>query len=197
MAKQSLSFALEPRATANFDDYVADCVWSPDSKSFAVAGGEGKVALARAEGDALTVETVGEHLLGALSIAWQPHGSIFATSGQDASVALWDGNTGKELKRWKPGASLSSPHMQLVLLKESSRWAMARYIFGALTGRAYRKDMKSRSADVSFVSAVRVRCAPIDRAERIRAQADGEMLGEMPVSLEILPNSLTLLMPKS
>jgi len=105
MAKQSLSFALEPRATANFDDYVADCVWSPDSKSFAVAGGEGKVALARAEGDALTVETVGEHLLGALSIAWQPHGSIFATSGQDASVALWDGNTGKELKRWKPGAT--------------------------------------------------------------------------------------------
>ena len=26
-----------------------------------------------------------------MSIAWQPHGSVFATSGQDASVALWDG----------------------------------------------------------------------------------------------------------
>jgi len=112
-------------------------------------------------------------------------------------VAMRVSSFGRWLKRWKPGASLSSPHMQLVLLKESSRWAMARYIFGALTGRAYRKDMTSRSADVSFVSAVRVRCAPIDRAERIRAQADGEMLGEMPVSLEILPNSLTLLMPKS
>ena len=112
-------------------------------------------------------------------------------------VAMRVSSFGRWLKRWKPGASLSSPHMQLVLLKESSRWAMARYIFGALTGRAYRKDMKSRSADVSFVSAVRVRCAPIDRAERIRAQADGEMLGEMPVELEILPNALTLLMPKS
>src|SRR5436190_24151525 len=105
MAKQSLSFALEPRATANFDDYVVDCVWSPDGKSFAIAGGEGKVALARAEGDALTVETLGEHLLGALSIAWKPHGSVFATSGQDASAALRDGTTGKELKRWKPGAT--------------------------------------------------------------------------------------------
>jgi diacylglycerol kinase (ATP) len=112
-------------------------------------------------------------------------------------VAMRVSSFGRWLKRWKPGASLSSPHMQLVLLKESSRWAMARYIFGALTGRAYRKDMTSRSADVSFVSAVRVRCAPIDRAERIRAQADGEMLGEMPVELEILPNALTLLMPKS
>ena len=52
-AKKSLSFALEPRATASIDDYVADCVWAPDSKSFAIAGGEGKVALARADADAL------------------------------------------------------------------------------------------------------------------------------------------------
>jgi WD40 repeat protein len=105
MAKQSLSFALEPRATASFDDYVVDCAWSPDGKSFAIAGGEGKVALARAEGDALTVETVGEHLLGTLSIVWKPHGNVFATSGQDANVALWDGGSGKELKRWKPGVT--------------------------------------------------------------------------------------------
>jgi diacylglycerol kinase family enzyme len=42
-----------------------------------------------------------------------------------------------------------------------------------------------------------VRCAPIHHAERIRSQADGEMLGEMPVELEILPNALTLLMPRS
>jgi WD40 repeat protein len=105
VAKQSLSFALEPRASASFDDYVADCAWASDSKTFAIAGGEGKVALARAEGDALTVETVGEHLLGTLSLAWKPHGSTFATSGQDANVVLWDGSSGKELKRWKPGAT--------------------------------------------------------------------------------------------
>ena len=104
MAKQSLSFALEPRASASFDDYVADCAWSPDGKSFAIAGGEGKVALARADGESLAIEVVGEHLLGTLSLAWRPHASIFATSGQDSSVALWDGASGKEIKRWKPGA---------------------------------------------------------------------------------------------
>ncbi len=103
MAKQSLSLALEPRASASFDDYVVDCAWSPDGKSFAIAGGEGKVALARAGGDSLSVETVGEHLLGTLSIAWKPHAGVFASSGQDASVALWDGASGKEIKRWKPG----------------------------------------------------------------------------------------------
>jgi diacylglycerol kinase (ATP) len=110
-------------------------------------------------------------------------------------VAMRVSSFGRWLKRWRPGASLASPTMQLVLLKQSTRWAMSRYIFGALTGRAYRKDMTSRSADVSFVTATRVRCTPRDQAERIRAQADGEMLGEMPVELEILPNAFTLLMP--
>jgi len=110
-------------------------------------------------------------------------------------VAMRVSSFGRWLKRWRPGASLSSPHMQLVLLKQSSRWAMARYIVGALTGRAHRNDQTSRSAHVTFVSATRVRCTPIDHTKRIRAQADGEMLGEMPAELEILPSALTLLMP--
>jgi WD40 repeat protein len=104
-AKQSLSFALEPRATATIDDYVADLVWAPDSKSFAIAGGEGKVALARAEADALNIEVLGEHLLGALAIVWRPRANVFATSGQDSAVALWDGVSGKQIKRWKPATT--------------------------------------------------------------------------------------------
>jgi WD40 repeat protein len=101
-AKKSLSFALEPRASAKFDDYVADCAWSPDGKSFAIAGGEGKVAIARAEGDSHAVETNGEHLLGTLGNARQPRAKMFATSGQDSAVVLWDAVSGRELKRWKP-----------------------------------------------------------------------------------------------
>jgi WD40 repeat protein len=102
MAKQSLSFALEPRATAVIDDYVVDCAWSPDGSALAVAGGEGKVALARFEQGKLSLDVAGEHLLGTLAVAWRPHGKSFATSGQDGAVALWDGVTGKQIKRWKP-----------------------------------------------------------------------------------------------
>src|SRR3954468_24801135 len=105
MAKQSLSFALEPRASASFDDYVVDCAWAPDGQSFAIAGGEGKVALGRAGADSLKIDTIGEHLLGTLGLAWRPHGAVFVTSGQDANVALWDGASGRELKRWKPGVT--------------------------------------------------------------------------------------------
>ncbi len=102
MAKQSLSFALEPRATATLDDYVADCAWSPDGKSLAVAGGEGKVALARLDDRALALANIGEHLLGTLAVAWRPHAKTFVSSGQDGAVALWDGVTGQQIKRWKP-----------------------------------------------------------------------------------------------
>jgi len=101
-AKQSLSYALEPRAAAAFDDYVVDCAWSADGKLLAIAGGEGKVALGRAAGDAFTLETLGEHLLGALALAWQPHGTVFATAGQDGALALWDAGAGSQIKRWKP-----------------------------------------------------------------------------------------------
>jgi WD40 repeat protein len=102
MAKQSLSFALEPRASAAFDDYVADFAWAPDGKSLAITGGEGKVALAPAAGNSLTVNVIGEHMLGTLALAWQPRAQVFATSGQDASIALWDGASGASVKRWKP-----------------------------------------------------------------------------------------------
>jgi WD40 repeat protein len=102
MPKQSLSFALEPRATAAMDDYIADCAWAPDGKSLAVAGGEGKVALARLGNDSLSLDVVGEHLLGTLAVAWRPHAKTFATSGQDGALVLWDGETGKQLRRWKP-----------------------------------------------------------------------------------------------
>jgi WD40 repeat protein len=101
-AKQSLAFALEPRAAAAFDDYVIDCAWSADGRSLAIAGGEGKVALARVDGDAISLDVIGEHLLGTIALAWQPRGRLFASAGQDGAVALWDADAAKAAKRWKP-----------------------------------------------------------------------------------------------
>lgn len=101
-AKQSLSFALEPRASAVLDDFVLDCAWSPDGRQIAVAGGEGKVALGALDGGQLALQVLGEHLLGTLALAWQPHGQRFATAGQDRHIALWDAD-GRELLRFKAG----------------------------------------------------------------------------------------------
>jgi len=103
-AKQSLSVALEPRASLSFDDYVTDCAWSPDGTRLAVAGGEGKVGLVSV-GDPFALQQIGGHLLGALAVAWQPRAQRFATSGQDGYIALWDATGGTQLKRWKPGVA--------------------------------------------------------------------------------------------
>ncbi|HKU89575.1 MAG TPA: hypothetical protein VJP84_07260 [Steroidobacteraceae bacterium] len=102
MAKQSLSYALEARAVAQLDDYVVDLAWSPDGKQLALAGGEGRVALATV-GEKISIATLGEHVLGTLALAWQPHGKRFATAGQDGAVALWDAAEARQHKRWKPG----------------------------------------------------------------------------------------------
>jgi WD40 repeat protein len=100
-AKNSLGFALEPRASVAIDDYVADVAWSPAGETLAIAGGEGKVAIASVAAQTLSLDVIGEHLLGTLALAWQPRGKIFATSGQDSAIGLWD-ETGKPVKRWKP-----------------------------------------------------------------------------------------------
>ena len=100
-AKTSLGFALEPRNSVAFDDYVIDMAWSPAGDAIAVAGGEGKVGLARVAADNLTLDVIGEHMLGTLALVWQPRGKLFATSGQDSAIALWD-ESGKSVKRWKP-----------------------------------------------------------------------------------------------
>jgi WD40 repeat protein len=105
VAKQSLSFALEPRAAAQLDDYVVDLAWSPDGTQLAIAGGEGKVALADAGTEALSPAVIGEHMLGTLALAWQPHARRFATAGQDGAVALWDAAGAREFMRWKPAVS--------------------------------------------------------------------------------------------
>ena len=103
-AKQSLSVALEPRASLSLDDYVTDCAWSPDGTRLAVAGGEGKVGLVSLV-EAFALQQIGEHLLGTLAVTWQPRAQRFATSGQDGYVALWDARAGTPLKRWKPGVA--------------------------------------------------------------------------------------------
>ncbi len=96
---------LEPRASVTLDDYVADLAWSADGTRLAIAGGEGRVFIARHASAAKTLDArqVGDHGMGALAVAWQPGGEIVATSGQDNAIALWDGASGAERRRLRPG----------------------------------------------------------------------------------------------
>lgn len=110
-------------------------------------------------------------------------------------VAMRVRSFGGPLRHWRPGSSLHSDNLRLVLLRNSSRAHMLRYTLQALTGIAPYDGLEKSEADLSFVSAKRVVChTPGARAAQLRVQADGELLGPTPTTISIVPNGLTLLM---
>lgn len=111
-------------------------------------------------------------------------------------VAMRVRSFGGPLRHWRPGSSLLSDDLRLVLLRNSSRAHMLRYTLQALTGMAPYDGLETEDADLSFVSAKSVLCRiPDGRASRLRVQADGELLGPAPTRIEIVPDALTLLIP--
>jgi WD40 repeat protein len=83
---------LQRRARFPIAEYPVDAAFSADGGVAIVAGGEGGLFRLNLRGDA-TSERVGEHAGGALAVAWQPAGALFASSGQDGEVRLWDSRT--------------------------------------------------------------------------------------------------------
>jgi len=111
-------------------------------------------------------------------------------------VAMRVRSFGGPLRHWKPGSSLLSDDLRLVLLRNSNRAHMLRYTLQALTGLAPFDGLEKEDADLSFVSAKSVLCrVPEVRAAQLRVQADGELLGPAPTRIEIVPDALTLLIP--
>ena len=122
-------------------------------------------------------------------------GAIIRTTTLEL-VAMRVRSFGGPLRNWRPGSSLLSPDLRLVLLRNASRTHMLRYTLQALTGIAPYDGLDNPDADLSFVSAQAVTChAPEVRASQLRVQADGEMLGPAPTQISIIPRALTLLMP--
>jgi diacylglycerol kinase (ATP) len=122
-------------------------------------------------------------------------GSTIQTTALEL-VAMRVRSFGGPLRHWRPGSSLLSPDLRLILLRNSSRAHMLRYALRALTGIAPYDGLEKADADLSFVSARSVRCsAPCVDASQLRVQADGELLGAMPTEISIVPRALTLLVP--
>jgi WD40 repeat protein len=80
---------LRPRERIELGDYPVDAAWSSDGKTLAVAGGEGALLLLSMASPG-TPQAIGRHDGGVLAVAWQAAGRLFASSGQDGRVLLWD-----------------------------------------------------------------------------------------------------------
>jgi YegS/Rv2252/BmrU family lipid kinase len=101
---------------------------------------------------------------------------------------------GGVLRELAPGASLERDDLRLVLFRTSSRLAYLRYIVRGLVGVQWQVD------GIELVHGSKIDCRALgDPApgSRIFVEADGELLGTLPVAISIVPDALALLVPES
>ena len=97
---------------------------------------------------------------------------------------------GGVLRTLAPGASLRNGTLSLLAFKTQSRLHYLRFLLAALAGR------HTFNGAVELVETPSIDCRPRAGArEALFVEADGEVLGTLPVRLEVAPHSLTLLIP--
>ena len=100
-------------------------------------------------------------------------------------------NFGGVLKELAPGASLTRNDMRLVSFRTNSRLAYLSYVVRGMVGakREVRGIELAYSADVT--------CNEVQASSRTFVEADGELLGTLPVKISTLQNAVTFLFPKN
>lgn len=101
---------------------------------------------------------------------------------------------GGVLRAFAPGASLSRNHMRLVLFKTRSRLRYLQYIVRAALDRGWTVP----GIELFNAETATCRISQNDHPERrIYIEADGELVGTVPAELSIVPDALSLLVPRS
>ena len=102
-------------------------------------------------------------------------------------------NFGGVVQELAPGASLDRDDLRLVLARTASRTAYLAYVTRAVLRR------KWTIPGIDLVHSSKVSCRYLSPPaagvpfRKIYAEADGELLGTLPVEMSIVPNALTLL----
>jgi diacylglycerol kinase (ATP) len=97
---------------------------------------------------------------------------------------------GGALGRLAPGATLHSRELSLIAFKTRSRLRYMRFLLAVWAGR------QTFSRDVELITARSIECVPgPDAKSPVYVEADGEVLGILPVRMEMAEETLTLLVP--
>ena len=102
---------------------------------------------------------------------------------------------GGVLQELAPGASLDRDDLRLILCHTASRWAYLSYVARALLRR------NPAVAGIELAHSSKVRCRYQESSsfsagpETVYVEADGELLGTLPVEITVVPDALTLLVP--
>jgi diacylglycerol kinase (ATP) len=176
----------------------------PESRYFLVAAGVGADALLMSRMDAGLKRRLGYilYLMEAFRIwATDPFPlfqAAFTKNGHDSArvaevsqlLAVRVRSFGGVLGELAPGATLHSGRLDLLAFKTRNRLRYLSFLLAVLAGR------HTFLRDIELWNATTVECRPHNgSSRRIFAEADGEVLGSLPVRLEMVPDALTLLIP--
>jgi diacylglycerol kinase family enzyme len=91
-----------------------------------------------------------------------------------------------------PGATIHNENLKVIAFKTRSRLLYLRFMVAVLFRRP------TYSSTIELVECVTVECRDLEHsAERSFVEADGELLGTLPVRIDVVPQALTLLiLPK-
>jgi diacylglycerol kinase family enzyme len=97
---------------------------------------------------------------------------------------------GGVLRKLAPGATLHNDGLRLIAFKTRSRLQYCLFLLAVV----FRRQTFNRQ--IELLDAVSVECRPrTGSSTRIFAEADGELLGDLPVRIEIVPQAVNLLIP--
>jgi YegS/Rv2252/BmrU family lipid kinase len=100
---------------------------------------------------------------------------------------------GGVLRELAPGASLARNDMRLVLCRTGNRAMYLAYVFRGILG------MSNGVPGIVLAYANQVTCrnVPGEKPEKIYVEADGELLGRLPMKLSMVPDALNVLVPRN
>jgi diacylglycerol kinase (ATP) len=97
---------------------------------------------------------------------------------------------GGVLNKFAPGATLHKDDLRLVAFKTRSRYQYCRFLLAVMFGR------QTFTRQIELLDAVSVECRLRNGARSaVFAEADGELLGHLPVRIDIVPEGVYLLIP--
>lgn len=106
-------------------------------------------------------------------------------------LAVRISNFGGALRNLAPGAAVTNPKLHVIALTTRSRMHYLRFMTSVLL-RRYRYE-----SPIELVECESVECFGLQGAtEELFVEADGEWLGTLPVRMEVVPEALTVLIPR-
>jgi YegS/Rv2252/BmrU family lipid kinase len=184
--------------------FYCDKEGSSRSRYFVVAAGIGADALFFSRLDSRLKQRFGYaiYLVEAFRM-WATHtfplfATTFIESGNEAPrveqvselLAIRIGNFGGLVNHLVPGAALDSDRLHAIAFKTRSRLRYLRFMLAVMLAR------HTYSKNIELVDCDSVECHDFEGARASTfVEADGELLGTLPVRIEVVPQSLTLLVP--